>query len=180
MSMDTMFDNYKIFLDKIDRFWAESAAALGEDLVCRKGCGSCCRHLNLFPVEAVHIRLAMEELEPEIVAMIRQRAENLYNDPDGECPLLYENTCLLYPVRPVICRTHGLPVLVRDPDGHRVDVCPLNFTSGRRPEKDHILDIEQLNTTLAAVNALFTASAFEPGDVPDRLLLAHALLMDLD
>lgn len=178
--MDDLFGNYRQLLEKIDRFWAGAAATYGQDLACRKGCGTCCRHLSLFPVEAVHIRLAVDTLDQNTMDIVKQRAENLYNDPDGECPLLHGEVCLLYNVRPVICRTHGLPVLLRDPQGNRVDVCPLNFTSGRTPSNEHTIDIEQLNTTLAAINTLFTASAFEPGEAPERLLLAQALLMDLD
>lgn len=105
---------------------------------------------------------------------------DLIDDPDGECPLLDAGLCLLYPVRPIICRTHGLPVLVRSEQGTAVDCCPLNFTSGRKPDSKHILDIEQVNTTLVTVNGLFVRAAFDEGDLPERFLLAEALLLDFE
>lgn len=178
--MDSFFENYKNLLIKIDTFCDELTDVYGKDLVCRKGCSSCCRHLSLFPVEAVHIRLAMEDLAKETFEIIQIKAMTLIDDPDGNCPLLDEGVCLLYPVRPIICRTHGLPVLVREGQGTVVDCCPLNFASGRKPDSKHILDIEQVNTTLVTVNGLFVKEAFDEGDFPERFLLAEALLLDLE
>ena len=94
--------------------------------------------------------------------------------------MLQDDLCLLYPVRPVICRTHGLPVLVRTEEGAGVDVCPLNFTEGQTPDSRYILDLDQLNTTLASINELFVKQAFDEGAIPERFLLAEALLLDLD
>lgn len=178
--MCELFGNYINLLQKIDRFCDESVGAYGNDLVCRKGCSSCCRHLSLFPVEAVHIRFAMNGLDDEAFEIIQKKAMDLIDDPDGECPLLGDGLCLLYPVRPIICRTHGLPVLVRSEQGTAVDYCPLNFTSGRKPDSKHILDIEQVNTTLVTVNGLFVRAAFDEGDLPERFLLAEALLIDFE
>lgn len=178
--MDRLFENYRNLLAKIDRFCREAEAVYGKELTCRKGCSSCCRHISLFPVEAVHIRIAMEDVNEKTVEKIRQRAMDLLDDPDGECPLLDEGICLLYPSRPVICRTHGLPVLVRREEGVKVDCCPLNFSSGTEPDPSKSLDIEQLNTTLVTINELFVKQAFDEGSDPGRLLLAEALLMDLE
>lgn len=178
--MDVLFENYKKLLQKIDRFCDDSVGAYGNDLVCRKGCSSCCRHLSLFPVEAMHIRFAIDGLDDEIIEIIRKKAVDLIDEPDGECPLLDEGLCLLYQVRPIICRTHGLPVLVRSDQGTAVDYCPLNFTSGRKPDSKHILDIEQVNTTLVTVNGLFVRAAFDEGELPERFLLSEALLLDFE
>lgn len=178
--MDRLFENYRNLMAKIDRFCREAEEAYGKELTCRKGCSSCCRHISLFPVEAVHIRIAMEDLDEKTVEKIRQRAMKLLDDPDGECPLLVEGICLLYPSRPVICRTHGLPVLVRREEGTTVDCCPFNFTSGAEPDPLNSLDIEQLNTTLVTVNGLFVKQAFDEAGDPGRLLLAEALLMDFE
>lgn len=178
--MDALFENYINLLQKIDRFCDESVGAYGNDLECRKGCSSCCRHLSLFPVEALYIRFVMDSLDDEAFEIIRKKAMDLIDEPDGECPLLDAGLCLLYQVRPIICRTHGLPVLVRAEQGPAVDYCPLNFTSGRKLDSKHILDIEQVNTTLVTVNGLFVRAAFDGGDLPDRFLLAEALLFDFE
>jgi Fe-S-cluster containining protein len=70
--------------------------------------------------------------------------------PD-RCPLLLDDRCLLYDARPVICRTHGYPLLVEG----RVDHCPKNFTSLRTIESNLILDLDAINTILAGVNIAF-------------------------
>lgn len=167
-------------MKKVDGFCRNAENAFGKDLVCQKGCHSCCRHLTLFPVEAFHIRLAMNGLESELQRKIRKNALALVDDPDGACPLLNEGLCLLYRERPLICRTHGLPVLMRTEKGSSVDHCPLNFTSGKKPEIGHILDIEQLNTTLIMINRLFLKNQVRGDDeiLPERILLADALLID--
>lgn len=178
--LNRLFENYRNLLEKVDRFCEESAEFYGEALTCARGCSGCCRHFGLFPVEAVHLRLALEDLETGTLETVIQKAAGLLEDPEGACPLLQDDLCLLYPVRPVICRTHGLPVLVRTEEGAGVDVCPLNFTEGQKPDSRYILDLDQLNTTLASINELFVKQAFDEGAVPERFFLAEALLLDLD
>ena len=175
-----LFDNYTEFVKKIDAFCRDSAECYGNKLVCARGCHTCCLHLSLFPVEAVYIRLALENLDDPAFRKIQSRAMALLDQPEGECPLLDGGECLLYSVRPVICRTHGLPVRVRTETGQRVDHCPMNFTSGARPDPKHTLDLEQLNTTLVAINRLFIRQGMVEDSFPERLALAEALLMDLD
>lgn len=178
--LSSPFENYISFLDKIDVFCREATLVYEKDMSCGKGCSSCCSHFSLFPVEALYIRLAMENSGESTVSRIRDKAMERLHNPDGDCPLLEDGICMLYPYRPIICRTHGLPVLVRMEKGTRVDFCPLNFISGRKPEQAHILDIEQLNTTLSAVNRLFLNTQFQEGEIPERFLLAEALLIDLE
>ena len=55
--------------------------------------------------------------------------------------------------RPVICRSHGLPLMM---EGRR-DTCPLNFKDlpiAALPEQD-VLSVEALTTVLVAVNKLY-------------------------
>ena len=173
--VDSLFENYKNFRNKVDQFlYAAGKVYLG-DMVCKKGCASCCRHLTLFPVEAFYIRFALESLPPEHCRMIQERALAMVDSCEGECPLLYAGECLLYGERPLICRTHGFPILTATEEGVIVDHCPLNFTSGRSPDKSHILDIDVLNTTLVTINRLFLKSWTLPAPPLDRIMLAKAL-----
>jgi hypothetical protein len=122
----------------------------------------------------------MDGLDDDAFERIRKKAVDLMDDPDGECPLLDGGLCLLYQVRPIICRTHGMPVLIRSEQGAAVDYCPLNFSSGRKPDSKHVLDVDQVNTTLVTVNGLFVRAAFDEGELPERVLLAEALLLDFE
>lgn len=173
-------DHYGELLKKVDAFCQTVKEAVTESMVCRMGCDSCCRHLSLFPVEAVHIRLALETAEKTIQERIRVKALAALGDPDGPCPLLDQSLCLLYSARPIICRTHGFPILVDQGQGKAIDHCPLNFIDGQEIQRKHILDLETLNNTLAAINRLFMEDHFNDADSTDRFLLAEALLMEID
>jgi len=91
-------------------------------LQCRRGCCSCCvDEITVFGVEAENIR--------------QHHAEFLGRGapyPAGACAFLdEEGACRIYPHRPYVCRTQGLPLRWSDlgPDGRPVelrDICPLN------------------------------------------------------
>jgi uncharacterized protein len=125
-------------------------------------------------VEGVALALALQSLPAEQRDHLRRKARE--SRPDGPCPLLEAGACLLYPARPVICRTHGLPILASE---GRVDFCPRNFGGLATLPGDAVLDLERLNAALAAVNALFVTEYFSahPPD-KDRLTIGEALLLD--
>jgi len=85
----------------------------------------------------------------------------------------------MYAARALICRTHGLPMLT-EYRGHRsVGFCEKNFRGLSPIPEEDIIDLAQLNNTLAAINRRFiseTAHRLPPGD---RFTIAQALLMDL-
>jgi hypothetical protein len=59
-----------------------------------------------------------------------------------------------------------------------MDHCPLNFTTGKKPERAFTLDLEQLNTLLSAVNDLVINEALDPESLPERIFLSQALTME--
>ncbi|WP_432820955.1 YkgJ family cysteine cluster protein [Trichloromonas sp.] len=170
--------NYRQLVAKVDDLCARIEENFRGQVVCHKGCDSCCRHLSLFWVEGVTLALALEELSDEAAEHIRQRAR--LATPDGPCPLLENGECLLYQARPIICRTHGLPLL-GSRDGERfVDTCPENFKGLASLPATAVIDLELLNTTLATINGVFVAEAFH-GEAPEeeRVTIAQALLLEL-
>ncbi len=177
MSIDVKhLNNYRQLVEKIDDLCRGIEERHAAHLSCRKGCDECCRHLSLFPVEAVALNLALKATpEPE-----RSRILDLAGKAtvDGPCPLLDQGICLLYAARPVICRTHGLPILTHD---SRIDFCPRNFKDISSLPGDSVVNIERLNTALAGINALFVEEFFaeKRGDqnVKERLTIAEALLL---
>lgn len=90
-------------------------------LTCKRGCSACCEDgLRVFEVEAARIRRAF----PQLLAEGRP-------GPEGACAFLDEGGgCRIYPARPYVCRTQGLPLMWWEeaPDGwyQRRDICPLN------------------------------------------------------
>ncbi len=94
------------------------AIRLGSLLVCRRGCDDCCQDdLTVFPVEAEVIRRYCESLltfdQPH---------------PVGKCAFLdTDGACRIYPWRPYVCRTQGLPLRWVDlGEAEKRDICVLN------------------------------------------------------
>jgi len=108
--------------DLVDR-QVEALASLHQDrLQCRKGCSSCCQDdLTVFEVEAQNIR------HHHAGFLVTARPHE-----KGVCAFLDEQgACRIYPDRPYVCRTQGLPLRWIDerPDGTPVemrDICLLN------------------------------------------------------
>jgi Fe-S-cluster containining protein len=115
-------------LDAIERLYAEvdSLSTILEKenasrLACKRGCNVCCIDgFTVYEVEAANIR--------------RRCADVLSAGPhaEGACAFLDERGCCrIYPSRPYVCRTQGLPLrwLDEDAEGEVVeyrDICALN------------------------------------------------------
>ncbi|GFE57731.1 YkgJ family cysteine cluster protein [Geobacter sp. AOG1] len=177
-SLSELLKNYRELIGRVDELCAAIGEEFPEEIVCRAGCAGCCRHLTLLPVEAIALAVAMYELPPTQADMIRDRARK--SAPDGPCPLLMDERCLLYAARPLICRTHGLPLLTRLDDVPQVDFCPENFRGVTNLPGSAVIDLERLNTALVAVDALFRREYFPEGRAGrDRYTIAEALLLQL-
>ncbi len=113
------------FRERLRRLYARmdadyAAAAAGYGFVCT-GCEeSCCRtrfhHHTL--IEAACLRESFGRFSFEERSVARRWAEAWRAAPEGErpmCPLNREGRCRLYPVRPMICRLHGIPHEVAPP-----------------------------------------------------------------
>jgi hypothetical protein len=152
--------NYHALVRKVDELCAAVHREFADQILCRAGCSGCCRELTLFPVEAAALLAALSGLPREAAARIAAAAADGRN---GTCPLLADGLCLLYASRPIICRTHGLPLLLTVAGENRVDFCPENFREAKALPGKAIINLELLNQALVAVNALFietTAAAF--------------------
>lgn len=173
-----ILNNYQTLVARVDELCTAVTTEFGAQLACRPGCAGCCRHLSLFRVEGIALAAALSALPAAEATRIRGRAQ--LSSPDGPCPLLEDGRCLLYAARPIICRTHGLPLLTSLEGKRTVDFCPLNFQGLDTLPGSAVIDLDRLNTTLAAVNALFVAEFFR-GNPPqrERLTIAEALLFEL-
>ncbi len=146
-------------------------------IVCAKGCDTCCRHISVFAVEAVAMAHALSRYSQAEITLIRKQA--LSAEADGPCPLLSQGACLLYQARPVICRTHGLPIILSQKGKSRVDFCPKNFSGLSTLPGDAAIYLDRVNETLASINRLFTTT-FLPDILPmERFTMAEVLLLEM-
>jgi len=171
--MDDLLDNYRHLVARVDALCRSITEALQDQITCSAGCSACCTAITLFPVEAAALAAALDALPAEEAEEIRR---HVAEHADGErCPLLRNHVCLLYDARPIICRTHGLPIIYDTGQERKIDYCPLNLTDRESFPGSLIIDVDKLNLLLVAINALFLAKS--GGDArPERITIAEALL----
>lgn len=164
--------NLRALRHKVDHHAAQVMAAHPQRFACRAGCAGCCHsERRVFDVELAALRGAVDALAPEVRAQLRAGDE-------GRCSLLLpEGRCAVYTERPILCRSHGLPLRIEQ----QLDVCPLNFVgedlSALPPEQ--LLSVDAVTTVLVVVNQLYcqetggeagrrTAVGVLVGEVADR------------
>jgi uncharacterized protein len=167
-------ENYLALVQRVDELCGATYSQFEKEISCRPGCDACCRHLSIFAVEAAAIREALRALPAPAAAELREAGGAA--TPEDPCPLLQDGLCRLYGARPIICRTHGLPLLVSRDGESGVDFCPENFKALERIPGSTVIDLERLNSILTAINALFLQGS--PG--AERVSIAQALLAETD
>ena len=173
---DSRLDNYRILISRVDELCRGIEERFKPSIACASGCDGCCRHLSLFPVEAVALATALQDLPLPDRLRIQERARNAR--PSDPCPLLEEHRCTLYQARPLICRTHGLPLLMNRDGKQHVDYCPLNFQGISSLPGTAVINLDKLNETLVAINLRFVATENPASTWPERLTIAQALLLE--
>lgn len=140
---------------------------------CASGCDRCChQRLTITAVEAAAIQAWASTLPAErrVAIAAVASATDL-----SRCAALDEaGRCGIYDARPIVCRSHGVPIRMRDE--RRLPVvtsCELNF-GDRGPaavDADCILDQELVSTMLGLVDREFAGTA----SPPERVDLAGVL-----
>jgi uncharacterized protein len=156
MSSAEAIQSYLQLIEQLDVEIARLSRLHGSLLNCRPGCSNCCEHFSLLPLEAAVIRQTCSELEEaELDYLHRQAGTN-----EG-CPFLRLQHCLVYPARPIICRTQGLPVAYVDPDLEVVEIsaCQLNFPTHHEFSSEGLLFLDSYNEQMLLLNQLFISGA---------------------
>lgn len=163
---------------KIAAFFAAAEAREGAAITCHAGCDDCCRRrFTVTGIEAAVIREGLAALPEARRDELAIRARE--GDP-GVCAALdADGRCAIYAHRPVICRTHGLPLRFTEERAGRslpmLDACPKNFVgldlSDVSPAS--VMDQTTLSTILGALDA---ADAAETGRARgERVAIAELL-----
>lgn len=171
--------NYQTLIVAVEKIISRIQTAYTEQIACEKGCsGNCCRiHLSIFPVEAISLSLALKRLPNEKARYIRDKA--VHATGSGPCPLLEDGACLMYTSRLLICRTHGIPMR-NEYRGHRsIGCCQKNFQDLDPIPNDAVIDLDNLNKRLAAVNRQFVTEFSVCIASGSRLSISEALLLQV-
>jgi Fe-S-cluster containining protein len=148
---------------KVDDFAARVQASHAEEMSCRAGCDGCCRtRLTVTLLEAEAIRRVLTALaanEPQRRAYVASLAARASDPAHPRCAALDDDgRCVIYAARPLVCRSHGVPIRVRSRSRKALPVvqaCALNFVA-RGPAAvapGDVLDQETLSTVLFALDA---------------------------
>lgn len=145
---------YPDLASKVDAFFARVQTRHGEDMNCNTGCHHCCHvRLSITRVEANAIRA---EVATWPATRKQVLAANVAGAAADRCTALDgSGRCLIYQVRPIVCRSHGAPIRMRDERSLPVvQACSDNFTA-RGPgaaDPDCILDQTTLSAMVLAVD----------------------------
>lgn len=123
-------------------------------LSCKCGCDLCCMDYNIFPVEFYSILKELQEQKFKPHSFPAKKESN-------SCVFLKDHKCSIYRLRPIICRTHGLPLLyTNDNDEWELSTCELNFTDydfGQFSEENTYAQ-DRFNSKLFILNRNFIAN----------------------
>ncbi|NOR73881.1 MAG: hypothetical protein GQ525_01850 [Draconibacterium sp.] len=120
-SENKFFERYILLRDEIDNKSMKIETEHTKQMECKKGCDMCCMDYKILPIEYHFIinDLKIKKIVPEISALTKE---------EGGCIFLINHACTIYNQRPVICRTHGLPLLFMNGNSEwELSACDLNF-----------------------------------------------------
>jgi uncharacterized protein len=149
-------ERYQELVTKVDTFFHRVQSRYGGAMRCGAGCTACCQvRLSVTALEASVIREGLATLAEEERARLASRAKQA---PSGACPALEaDGRCAIYAWRPLVCRSHGVPIRHREPEGAAsVSACEKNFDGGAGlpgVSPDCVLDQTTLSTVLGALDA---------------------------
>jgi Fe-S-cluster containining protein len=146
------FKKYKVLLGEIDKHSAKLEDLHKKHLKCKNGCALCCIDFSVFPVEFYFMLNELKE-------------QNVTHEPDRDlssdtCVFLKNNSCSMYNQRPIMCRTHGLPLLyANDNSEWELSACELNFTEFNFDDFtiENTLPQDKYNSRLFLLNREFIA-----------------------
>jgi len=114
--------DYRALRKKVDDIARSLSREHAAHLLCKKGCDLCCMDYSILPVEFYSI---LEELKSND---FKTENPHLNEKSSDVCIFLKDHACTIYESRPLICRTHGLPLLYTNDDGEwELSTCELNF-----------------------------------------------------
>lgn len=142
--------------EKIDELAGSLEKLHHNHLSCKMGCDLCCMDYSIFPVEFYSIANALKTKD------IQVDIPNV--NTDNSCVFLKNHKCTIYEERPIICRTHGLPLLYMNEESEwELSACELNFTEFDMEEftNENTFPQDKFNSELFMLNKEFIAGFSE-------------------
>lgn len=155
--------------------------SINSDLACRKACSHCCfLRVACFPHEAIGIYLYLHRTQTKLkIKQIKEKIKHQYTiiknlseeehyTTNIECPLLEDNICLTYPVRPISCA--GYHSLSEEKCKYSNDNPNITDT-----QEASIPQIHSINEQIAIQNSIMVAIGQRTGEDVNRRELIYSL-----
>ncbi len=168
---------YRRLVVRVDRMVHYIRRKYSVHIACHKGCACGCRNLSILPIEALSLYGALQDLPWPLIATIRKRAAAV---SIWDCPLQRKGACSLYAFRPIICRTYGYPLLTHYQGRSSIGYCRHNFKKMPSIPADAVIDLEKINGRLRVINASALGEADRILQLPDRLSISKAIMLELE
>jgi len=143
------------------------------EMACKKGCSSCCMNFQVLPVEYFSMLEQLRANSPKQTKELDTEDEN--------CNFLLDDICQMYEARPIICRTHGLPLLFMNQEGDawELSACPLNFKKFDDFHTQNTYPQDTYNSKLFLLNREFIKHYKEEQFGDFDLISLNRLVIDL-
>ena len=153
--MKNIFKKYLELRNCIDSECSKLWKIHFKNMSCKSGCSSCCQAFKVLPIEHEFIKAQLATTN-----FLINRDAKL-----KDCKFLVEDKCTIYEHRPIICRTHGYPLvrLNEEVQGYEVSYCNLNFKNISLSffNTDNVFFEDTYNSKLYQINKTFLDSAQE-------------------
>ena len=147
-----IFKKYRKLVKEIEQHTTLLENIHHKHMKCKKGCDLCCIDFSIFPIEYHFI---LNEIEKQIAKP--ELNENLNGIT---CAFLKNHACSIYNHRPIMCRTHGFPLIYANDDNeYELSACELNFTEFDFEDftMENTLPQDKYNSKLFMLNREFIA-----------------------
>jgi len=166
-------DKYLQLRTEISELSEKLGAMHKNEMACKKGCSSCCMNFQVLPVEYFSILQQLKATPPQQFRELDSEHE--------DCNFLIEHMCQVYEARPIICRTHGLPLLFMNQEGDawELSACPLNFKKFDDFHTENTYPQDTYNSKLFLINREFIKNFKEEQFGEFDMISINRLLIDL-
>ncbi len=175
---------YLILREAVEEVTSDLFSRYSSEVKCAKGCSECCEDISVLPIEWYLLRKWVSEKRSTLNQIMRPRYYG-----ENRCPFLHraDESCSIYPIRPIICRVHGLPIrytveeygitgqrVFHVPPEYTFAWCDLNFIHHDTKEAaenfpiDGFIDMESWNHSLRKLNRDFLATISDQEFSADR------------
>jgi Fe-S-cluster containining protein len=170
-AMEKYIEEYLALRAEIDGHCSRLWQIHKNQMQCKSGCSMCCQSFRILPVEYYVIQNLL--ISAEIPSFVSRGKDK------KKCRFLINDACTIYENRPLMCRTHGFP-LVRineEADAYEVSFCELNFKGfnlNKFTEKN-VFEEDKMNSQLFLLNKRFVDEIFPEKYEPVELIELNEL-----